>query len=238
MRSPADEATPATTLVVVFRRPAPGHGKQRLAAELGAAETCAIAGLLLDTALEDAAAWAGPLILAPADRADADWARDLVARAAQVIPQVPGNLGLRLSALDQAARNAGHGTLLYIGSDAPILGPGDYAAAIRALGDRDVALQPARDGGVTLMGSRRPWPALADLRWGTTWLHRDLDARCRSAGRSVATLPLRYDVDVHADLARLARDLASDPRPARRALFRKLAGLGYAGDSNQDAGPP
>lgn len=238
MHASASPGASAITLVLVFRRPAPGSGKQRLAAELGLAAAAAVAELLLATALEDAAAWPGPVILAPADGADTAWARDLLARPVQVCPQGPGNLGARLSGVDASARNAGHQHLLYIGSDAPILGTQDYAAAAQALAASDVVLQPALDGGVTLMGSRLPWPALADLPWSTANLHEALDARCRTAGRSVTTLPLRYDVDVPEDLARLARALPADPRPARQALFRKLTRLGYAGGMNEGTVPP
>jgi uncharacterized protein len=232
------EAGPEATLVLVCRRPAPGSGKQRLARELGAEQALAIGQLLLAAALEDAEDWPGPVILAPADGSDVSWAAALLARPATVMAQGEGNLGERLAGLDEAARRQGHGALIYIGSDAPVLDGADYAAARSRLRALDVVLQPALDGGVTLMGARKPWPTLADLPWSSAQLHDALRARCQSAGLAVGTLPTRYDIDVPADLARLAPHLATDPRPGRQALFRKLVGLGYAQSRTDGQDPP
>jgi glycosyltransferase A (GT-A) superfamily protein (DUF2064 family) len=214
--------THATTLVLVYKRPRQGHGKQRLAAALGAGATCRLAELLLACALEDLATWPGARVLAPDDAADAQWAQRLMPGAA-VVAQGAGNLGQRLWSLDQALRAAGHQRLLFIGSDAPILAPGDLAAAAATLPDHDVVLKPARDGGVVLMGARQPWPTLVDLPWSTERLGVALAERCALAGFSVATLAAGEDVDTPADLARLPAALRADARPARRRLADWLA---------------
>jgi len=215
------------TLVAFCRRPATGVGKRRLASALGEAATLAICQALLDTTLEDLAAWPGPRVLAPADPADEAWARSLPLPFADVVPQPGGNLGERLGAVDNILRQRGHCRLLYIGSDAPVLAAADYMEAARALATHDVVLGPARDGGVTCMGSRRAWPDLAALPWSDASLHVSLQALCESTGRSVLNLAPRYDVDVPADLLTLCADLAGDARPARRALYRALGSLGY-----------
>lgn len=212
----------ACTLVLVFKRPRPGHGKQRLAAGLGAEAACELAGLLLECALEDLAAWPGPVVLAPDDPADTDWAARRLPRA-QVLAQGPGNLGERLAALDHSLRDAGHRQLIYLGSDSPGLGAGQLAAAARALAAHDVVLAPASDGGVVLMAARRPWPVLADLPWSTARLGAVLAARCREAGSTLAWSEGGSDVDTVADLAALADSLVGDLRPARRRLGQWLA---------------
>ncbi len=207
------------TLVVFCRRPRPGIGKSRIAAALGAGATSELAGHLLATALEDARAWEGPVIIAPADANDARWAAELLPGCADVIPQPPGNLGQRIDAVDRAARARGHSRLVFIGSDAPALTPGFFARARAALGRTDVVLGPADDGGVTLLGATRPWPDLASLPWSSDRLAEELRRACRQHGLRVEWLERSYDVDRVADLERLERDLATDPRPARRALF-------------------
>jgi rSAM/selenodomain-associated transferase 1 len=209
------------TLVVFCRRPAPGVGKQRLAATLGRAPAREVAALLLDVALEDAAAWPGPVVLAPDRAGDAGWACGLLQRACDVEPQVAGNLGERLAHVDARLRTLGHAGVVFIGSDAPLLDEAYYARAREALRNADVVLGPAEDGGVTLMGARQPWPALADLPWSTAQLGTALAARCRDAGLSVVHLPSRYDVDEATILPRLRADLGdmgTDLSPARRAL--------------------
>jgi uncharacterized protein len=209
-------------LVLFCRRPQPGEGKQRLARSLGATAALAIAGALLDCALEDAAAWPGALVIAPHRTADAPWAAGLLARAAIVQPQPEGNLGERLNAVDRAVRALGHERLLFIGSDAPSLAVSDLAAAAAALERSDVVLAPAQDGGVTLMGARCAWPDLAPLPWSEPSLGRALESACRARGLSVMHVAASYDVDEACDLATARRALAPDARPARRRLHELL----------------
>jgi hypothetical protein len=211
-------ATVVPTLVVFCRRPAPGVGKRRIAAAAGDAFARELGEHLLAAAVEDAAAWPGPVVLSPADPADAGWAARLLGGGARVVAQGAGNLGERLGRVDAELRREGATRLVYIGSDAPLLDFAAYARARRALDHADVVLGPAEDGGVTLMGARRPWPELADLPWSTAALGDALGRRCRAAGLTVEWLALSYDVDEAEILPRLAADLARDPRDARRAL--------------------
>jgi len=221
--SPANTAT----LVLFCRRPKPGSGKRRLARELGDSAALLISELLMATTLEDAASWPGHRIISPADPGDEGWARSLPLDFDAVVLQPNGNLGDRLAGVDQALRAEGHTHLLYIGSDAPVLGPVDYAAARAGLAVHDVVLGPALDGGVTCLGSRKPWPTLTHLPWSSERLHLALQSACREAGMSVCNLEPRYDIDLPADLDRLCADLATDWRPARRVLYQALCGLGY-----------
>lgn len=225
MPAPAQDSE--ATLVLVCRRPAPGTGKRRLAAEIGDAQALAIAEGLLAAALEDALAWPGPVVIAPAAARDCDWAAGLLPRDVQVQPQAPGTLGQRLATLDRALRAAGHRALVYIGSDAPALRPADYAATRRLLAGHDVVLAPAADGGVTLMAARTAWPELAGLPWETPALGAALRRACVAAGRTVACLPAGFDVDTGADLLRLRTALRNDPRPARRALLKIVSDTNF-----------
>ena len=208
--------------MVFCRRPRLGEGKRRLARALGAPQALAIAQALLECALEDALGWPGALVIAPENPAEARWAQGLLERAASVQPQPPGNLGERLNAVDRAVRAAGHERVLFIGSDAPSLTLSDLLAAQAALDGSDVVLVPARDGGVTLMGSRRAWPDLAPLPWSEPTLGQRLEECCRSHGRSVTRLPESYDVDEVSDLTTARHALAADDRPARRRLHELL----------------
>lgn len=207
-----------STLVLFCRQPQPGVGKQRLAVDLGIEDASILAQKLLDTALEDANVWPGPLIISPADPADADWASSLLARDVIVMPQTAGNLGARLNTVDRLARRDGHSRLIYIGSDSPLLTGADFTAACDTLYSHDVVLLPADDGGVTLMGARVPWPPLANLRWSSEYLAADLERLCTAHGHTVNKLQPGYDVDRATDLPRLLIDLATDERPARVRL--------------------
>lgn len=213
------------TLVLVCKRPAPGVGKQRLAARLGQEVAYRIAEALLACALEDAAEWPGPVVIAPAGAADADWARSLpISRsmAVAVLPQETGNLGQRLNALDQTLRMQGREHLFFIGSDAPGLLASDYAAARDALQHADVVLIPAADGGVALMANRKPWPDMSALPWSSNRLGEALTGLCRQAGYSVSAIGYGYDVDEWHDVVNLAVLLQRDSRPARRVLLQMV----------------
>jgi glycosyltransferase A (GT-A) superfamily protein (DUF2064 family) len=215
----------ASGLVVFLRRPARGVGKQRLARALGAEAALRIGEALLDCALEDAAAWPQDVILAPAAIEYRAWAEALLPRRARVLPQAAGNLGERITAVDAALRALGYRRLLYIGSDAPGI-TGTYLRRAEALlGDNDVVLGPARDGGVALMAARRAWPPLAALPWSTATLGDELARCCRHSGLQVASLDVAFDVDEMPDLQYAAAALASDPRAARRRLCALIGEL-------------
>lgn len=216
------------TLVLVCKRPALGIGKQRLAEKLGQTIALQIAEALLACALEDVLAWTGKVVIAPADVKDCEWAANFFKQKhgkqthaeAKVLPQVTGNLGQRLNALDHTLRTSGFNQLIYVGSDAPDIDVADYIAVSDALVNVDTVFKPTIDGGVSIMASRRPWPDLADLPWSTSQLGESLSLLCQHNGYSVANLPAGFDVDECKDLAYLIEKLARDQRPARQALCK------------------
>ncbi|GAB3486041.1 TIGR04282 family arsenosugar biosynthesis glycosyltransferase [Azotobacter salinestris] len=219
---PEENTSPHPTLVLVCKRPAIGHGKQRLAARIGAEAALRIAEWLLDCALEDLGNWPGATVIAPDQRVHRDWASALAPQAL-CLPQGSGNLGERLNALDHTLRAAGHRRLVFIGSDAPALRPEHYQRVRIALREADTVLISASDGGVVLMASNRPWPDLTELPWSTADLGQALADACREAGHSVALCGESFDIDEQADLTRALGELADDPRPARRRLLHSLA---------------
>lgn len=209
-------------LVLLCKRPAPGVGKQRLAASLGVEAARQVADALLACALEDACAWPGPVVIAPADQGDVQWVQALLLPThfpVTVMPQVMGNLGQRLNALDRALRVQGGEQLIFIGSDAPGLTTVDYEAACAALQHHDIVLIPAVDGGVVLMANRCAWPNLSVLPWSSDRLGISLIDNCRNAGKSVTTIKQGQDVDELKDLIKLSSLLRQDKRPARRMLL-------------------
>jgi len=197
-------------------------GVPRLAAAIGPEGAAELAQSTWACALEDAAAWPGPVIIALAQAGDRAWAESWAHGSWSILSQSGGNAGERINAIDQQLRRQGARSLVYVGTNAPIHNEEDYAAARAALDRADVAIAPAAAGGVTLMANRRPWPDLAVLGWNTSRLGAELAYLCEREGLRVAKLPRRYELDGLADLARLAEDLAADQRPRRIAL-RALA---------------
>ena len=223
--NPARSSIP--TLVIFCRRPSPGRGKQRIAATVGPGLTFELTTHLLDTTLEDAASWPGPVVIAPAAKADRVWAEALMTGNHRVCPQPDGNLGERLNAVDRTIRSTGTEQLIYIGSDAPLLDAAYFEQARATLQTHDVVLGAAEDGGVVLMGARCAWPDLAPLPWSGNVLGKQLELLCVQRGLTVKYLPTRYDIDFANDLPRLHADLHTDTRPARRSLRDWLTTAGF-----------
>jgi hypothetical protein len=212
-------------LVLLCKRPAPGHSKQRLAAEIGLQPAFRIAELLLACALEDLQQWPAGKVLAPDQAQLQDWAQALCPQAL-VLAQSAGNLGERLNDLDQRLRTLGHRQLLFIGSDCPVLQADDFVRIATMLEVSDTVLLGARDGGVVLMASNLPWPDLSRLPWSTAQLGQALAECCQAAGQRVQWAGQRFDIDHQQDLLLLTEALQDDPRPARTRLRNSLPLVG------------
>ena len=150
--------------------------------------------------MEDAFAWDGPVVIAPAAAEDEAWAKKLLSKA-QIVPQQGDNLGERINHVDRQLRAAGAEKIVCIGTDAPGLNPDRIRAAADALEHADTVLAPATDGGVVLMGSRVAWPELGNLPWETDALCAALTEACGGAAH-VALAPEGDDIDHWVDLVR------------------------------------
>ncbi len=216
------------SLVVFCKRPALGQGKQRLAHTIGGQQALIIAECLLDCALEDALFWQkqtlGKVVLSPSCEQDRAWAQALH-KNAMVIPQPDGNLGQRLNQVDKQLRSAGHQRLIFIGSDAPLLTIDDLLSAEQQLHNNDVVLQPADDGGVTMMSASVTWPDLETLPWSSHKLQQALCAACLVNARTVWLLSGSEDVDDWDQLLALQTRLEHDLRPARQRLAKSVAAV-------------
>jgi glycosyltransferase A (GT-A) superfamily protein (DUF2064 family) len=96
---------------------------------------------------------------------------------------------------------------MVVGTDCPGLTPEHLRAATRALVDGvDVVIVPVDDGGYGLIGMRRPQPALFDgMTWSTSSVMAETRRRLTQLGLSWREPVRLWDVDVPADLERLAR---------------------------------
>ena len=211
-------------LVLMFK--APGRSKRRLAASIGPRASIA-AEYLCRCALEDVAAWPGPVCFAPAGKADGEWLAERIGRAEAVVLQRGDNLGERINHVDRVLRLRGFERQIFIGIDCPELDERYLAQAAVALDDHDAVLGPAHDGGVVLMGTRRAWPNLAELAWSSVNLMAELERLCTGLGWSTARLAPLADIDTLDDLDTLRRGVPGDLRPARRALGAWLANDGH-----------
>jgi uncharacterized protein len=128
----------------------------------------------------------------------------------------------------------GFGAACVLNSDSPTLPTLLLARAAHALldsGDR-IVLGPAEDGGYYLLGVKAPHARLfADIEWSTGSVADATRARARELGLDIVELPAWYDVDDHASLTRLLREISGVrtggslplwPAPATAAALRRI----------------
>jgi rSAM/selenodomain-associated transferase 1 len=164
----------------------------------------------------------------------------LLADGSVAVPPGVDGFGRCLLHAMQAMLARGYAAACVLNSDSPTLPTFVLArAAVELLrpGER-VVLGPADDGGYYLLGMTRAHAQLfADIAWSTDGVAAATRQRAASLGLDVVELPVWYDVDDAAALARLRRDIADGGSvhglrpyhaPATASLLGKL-GLMDAG---------
>jgi len=205
-------------VICVFAKPpVAGRVKTRLIPAVGAAGAASLAGAFLDDLL--------------ATLAGLEWARTVVSTTGdlrrdglEVWDQGGGDLGDRMERM--LRRALGEAPMAFaIGTDIPGLPHDHLLQARRALLTHDAVLGPVDDGGFYLLGMRAcPAGALSSLPWSRAdTLERTAD-RLRELGMDVALAPAWFDVDVPADLERLAArlDRGQVLAPATARVLRRL----------------
>jgi len=116
---------------------------------------------------------------------------------------------------------AGHRRVVAFNSDTPHLPASVLKNAFQALDRYDVVVGPTHDGGYYLVGATAAHPGLfSGDGLGTTNAFEALLARARTLSLSVHLTEPFYDIDVAADLRRLAAELERAPaRAPRTALW-------------------
>ncbi|APV49530.1 hypothetical protein BWI17_07460 [Betaproteobacteria bacterium GR16-43] len=195
--------------VAVFAKaPVPGQVKTRLSLLLGADGAAALHTGLVRRALATAvASRLGPVELwCTPDETHPFFERCAAEYGLVLQRQVGEELGARMRSAFEHGLAAGDGVVL-IGSDCPVLEPGDLRAAATAIESHVAALAPAEDGGYVLVALSRAVPELfSDIAWGTAEVMGRTRNRLAQLGIAWKELPMRWDVDRPEDYARLQRE--------------------------------
>ena len=203
------------TLAIMAKAPRPGHVKTRLASVGSATLVVQLyRALMEDTIALARTVGASIAIVCPADDVDeiAAWLpSDLC-----VVPQrgrgLADGLASAFELLCEPPRR-----VIALNGDSPHLACNVLESAFSALADHDVVLGPCEDGGYFLVGAKRIHAGLFDQRaMGTGSALDALVSQTRRLGLSSAVTATHYDVDVPADLVRLAHELATRPERAPR----------------------
>ena len=215
-----DEIKKRAALAVYCRRPETKPVKTRLARDIGSKAARLFYSACLESLRHDLRILrrSFDIAICPSDEKDADWARNYFPMHDHVVPQIYGDLGLRIEHTDLMLRCQGYERVILVGSDAPSL-PIEYLEdADKSLSRVDVILGPCSDGGVYAIGSRISLLPMRDIRWGTGAVYSGLMKKFRHEQIRVGTPSPWYDVDRVEDLARALEDLMRSPLKHRRVL--------------------
>ena len=204
------------TLVIMAKAPRLGSVKTRLADSLSLqAVTELYRCLLNDTiALAQGLDHAEIAIMCPAS--DVEDLSRAVGSAVRIVAQMGNGLAAGLTSVFGHFA-AGHRRIIAFNSDSPHLPACVLQSAFKALAACDVVVGPTHDGGYYLVGATASHPGLFTDEWmGTTNALEALLARARALELSVHLTDPFYDIDVAADLRRLAAELKRFPARARR----------------------
>ena len=208
------------------KAPRPGFSKTRLVPPLSADAAAALsAAFLRDTtenirAASHAAAVQGYAAYAPAGL-EALFDGHLAAHTPLLLADGSGEMPPRVQGFGRCLLHAirsllerGFGAACLLNADGPTLPTSVLVRAARVLaepGDRAV-LGPADDGGYYLIGLKAAHAELfEDIAWSTETVAAQTRARANAIGLELVELPVWYDVDDGAALARLRRSWHDAP---------------------------
>ena len=202
-------------LAIMAKAPRPGHVKTRL----GAVYPAALVVQLYQALIEDTIALARSVsarIAIVCPREDAGEITAWLPSDVRVVPQRGHGLADGLASAFEMLCEPPRRVIAFNG-DSPHLAPSVLESAFSALADHDVVLGPCDDGGYFLIGATQVHAGLFDPQaLGTGSALDALISQTRRLGLSLALTERHFDVDLPADLVRLARELATRPERAPR----------------------
>lgn len=203
-------------LVIMAKAPRPGAVKTRLAQSLSPQAVINFYGCLLDDTLALARSLSDVDVAIMCPHSDVNELMQVAGRQTSVVAQQGEGLAAGLTSVFAHFADGRRRTIAF-NSDSPHLPRSVLENAFETLATHDVVVGPTHDGGYYLVGAKASYPSLfANDGMGTSSALERLLSRVRSLGLSVGLGDAFYDVDVIADLSRLAEELLKAPARAPR----------------------
>jgi rSAM/selenodomain-associated transferase 1 len=212
VREPVDDRV----LAIMMKAPRPGAVKTRLASAFSPARIVALYRALVEDTIELARRVRVKTIAICPRGDEAELARWL---PADIVVKSQAGAGLAAglrSTFDQLCAGSGSRVIAF-NADSPHLAPGALESSFAALATVDLVVGPCDDGGYYLVGAKRAYDGLFDAKaMGGGSACQALLSEAARQGLSVSMAAEHYDIDLPADLLRLARDLSADRSRASR----------------------
>ena len=205
------------TLVVMAKAPRRGEVKTRLANAIPIEAVTELYRCLLDDTVALARSLGDVQVAIMCPAADAEELTRSVRGAVVVVAQTGDGLAAGLISVFAHFTARGRKRVVAFNSDSPHLPASILRSAFETLESRDVVVGPTHDGGYYLVGARASHPSLFDGDgMGTRSALEALLVRALESQLSVGFTEPFYDIDVEADLVRLAEELRLAPDRAPR----------------------
>jgi rSAM/selenodomain-associated transferase 1 len=212
------------------KAPRAGAVKTRLAQALASPALVDLYCCLLADTLELAKSLDGADVAIVCPVTDADDLARVVNDEITVVPQTGEGLAAGLTSVF-ARFTTDRRRVIAFDTDTPHLPRTVLQSAFHALGSCDLVVGPTDDGGYYLVGAKASYPGLFAARGiGTASALGELLTRARAMELSVRLTDTFYDIDVPADLSRLAAELDNfaNQAPRTAAWLRNWLAAGSA----------
>jgi hypothetical protein len=216
-------------LAIMAKRPTAGQTKTRLSPPLAPHEAAALYEAMLMDTIDLVARLEGvQLVIAYSPIGALDYFRHICPLGAILLPITGADIGDCLHQVLELLLALGYAAVLALNSDGPSLPLSCLQQAVIELreSETDIVLGPNEDGGYYVIGLKEPHPKLFQgIDWSTKWVTTQAAAKAEMLGLRLSRLPLWYDVDTAAELARLRAELptlAHDALPHTRRVLSAL----------------
>ena len=198
----------AKALILFVIIPEDSQDKNKLMPFLDFEETVALHGCFAGDVYQKACAAGADVFVffTPADKRTVF--KKLLGDTAILLPQHGQDLGQRMKNAIGAVLRMGYDQVVLMGTDIPHIQTETIQTAFENLESKDIVICPAWDGGYYLIGMKREYESIWNIkRYGTNTVMYDTLRHIKAENLSASVGQMYYDIDSEADLKQLWKDI-------------------------------
>jgi rSAM/selenodomain-associated transferase 1 len=203
----------STALIIMAKEPKIGSTKTRLCPPLKFKEAAKLYEVLLWDTIKMTTQIKGiDIAIAVTPPEATEYFKGITSSETHLIPVTCAAIGECLSFALGQLLSMGYSRVMALNSDGPTLPPAYIQQAVERLGQNDLVLGPAEDGGYYLIGVKKKHDSLlTGISWSTSEVLSQTLVKANQLGLTVSLIPPWYDVDTAKDIQRLCNELETLP---------------------------
>ena len=195
-------------LILFAILPAAGKNKSRWMPLLSREECNSLSGCFAKDIYEKARATGADVYVFFTPREEKAAFRKLLGEDAILLPQYGADLGQKMKNAIGAVLRMGYEKVVLMGTDIPHIHEETIRNAFQNLDKKDIVIHPAMDGGYYLIGMKREYDSIWNLRrYGTNTVMYDTLQHMKAENLTTVIGLMYYDIDSAEDLKRLWQDI-------------------------------